>query len=202
MQRIIVTGIGTDVGKTLTAAILTTLYQGIYWKPIQTGSPSDSHVVKNLTNQAIHPSRYTFQTPVSPHHAAKLEGIEIDLTTLTCPSTTKPLIIEGAGGVCSPITFSQLNIDMFKLWDCPCVVVSRHYLGSINHMLMSLHMLKLYQIPILGIIFNGNVEPESEAVILSHTSLPCIGRILPEVHITKSIIHQYAKQWSPCLCRL
>src|SRR5581483_555363 len=104
MHRIMVAGIGTDVGKTIVSAILTTLFEGDYWKPIQCGEEenSDTATVKrwlDTTIHTIHPSAYSFKAPLSPHHAARLENTSIRLNSIALPQTTRPLIIEGVGGV-------------------------------------------------------------------------------------------------------
>lgn len=206
MHRILVVGSGPDVGKTVVSAILTVLFNGEYWKPIQCGdeSTSDTVIVKTWldgTKQIIHPPAYSFKTPVSPHHAARLENTSISLDSIIVPRTTRPLIIESTGGIFSPLTIRSLPIDLFQSWNCQWVVVSRHYLGSINHTLLTINALKQRQLPIMGLIFNGDPNPDSEAAIMQTSQIPLLGRLLPESHLDVETIHQYANQWKPCFLK-
>ncbi len=207
MQRIMIAGIGTNVGKTIVSAIVTTLMDGDYWKPVQSGPENDSDVfmMKNLINTSEHkiydPS-YNLKAPLSPHHAARLEKIIVDPTTIIPPRTARPLIIESVGGVLVPLTTKLLTIDLFKSWDCKWIIVSKHYLGSINHTLLTLEQLKRSNVKIAGLIFNGQSDSDSEDAILEITKLPLLGRLLPEKELNPKIIQRYAKQWKPCFKKL
>jgi len=204
MSKILVAGIGTDVGKTIVSAILTTLMKGDYWKPIQyvDGENSDTAMMKSLidtTKHTIHPSTYSLRTPLSPHHAARLEGITIDPDLIIPPETTRTLIIESVGGIYVPLTTTTLSMDLFKAWDCLWVIVSRHYLGSINHTLLTVDALKRQDVSIAGLIFNGEPNHDSEEVILKISQLPLLGRLLPEANVDLQTIYRYATQWQPIL---
>lgn len=197
MDKVVVTGIGTNVGKTVTAAIVTTLLQGDYWKPIQSGADTDSKTMErliDLNKHKIHPSTYTLKSPLSPHAAASLESITIDSKTIIPPKTERPLIIETAGGICVPLTKSELAIDLFSSWTPHWILVSKNYLGSINHTLLSVAVLKLCGITPL-IVFNGEPNPATEEVILKISRLPMLGRILPEATLNPNIIQKYAEKW-------
>lgn len=207
MHRIIVAGSGTDVGKTIVSAILISVLRGDYWKPIQCGEEenTDTAVIKTLidtTKHRIFPPAYSLKAPLSPHHAARLEGISIKMDTIMPPKTTRSLIIESAGGIFAPLTTKTLSIDMFKPWNAQWIVVSRHYLGSINHTLLTLNALKQRQISVAGLIFNGEPNPDSETAILGISQLPFIGRLLPEENIYPQIIQRYAQQWQKRLTQL
>ncbi len=207
MRKIMVAGIGTDVGKTIVSAILTTLFKGDYWKPIQCGEDenSDTATMKKWidpTRHSIHPPAYCLQAPLSPHHAARLENISIHLESIILPQTTQPLIIEGVGGILVPLTPKISTLDLFKSWDCQWVIVSKHYLGSINHTLLTLDVLKRACLPILGIIFNGDISPESESAILEISQVPALARLLPEANVNPQIIQRYAQQWQPLFSTL
>lgn len=200
MPRIMVAGIGTDVGKTVVSAILTTLLDGDYWKPIQCGEEEHADTVKmqqwiDTTRHAIHAPAYSLKAPLSPHHAARLENTLIDLDSIHLPSTRRTLIIEGVGGILVPLTSKISCIDLFKSWNCEWIVVSKHYLGSINHTLLTLEVLKILGLPILGIIFNGEYNPDSENAILGISQLPVMGRLFPEDNLNREIIQKYASQW-------
>lgn len=194
MSNFLIAGSGTNVGKTVVAAILTTLLKGAYWKPIECGD-SDTAVLQNLIHSPIYPPAYSLKAPLSPHHASRLENVTIDLNAFTLPQTNTHLIIESVGGVLVPLTRHLLSLDLFMRWECRWVIVSRHYLGSINHTLLTIEVLKSYQIPIAGIIFNGEPDPETESAILEMTDLPYLGSLLPEENITFTTIQKYAKQW-------
>lgn len=207
MHKIMVAGSGTEVGKTVVSAILVTLFQGNYWKPIQCGkeAESDSAVIKKLIDPNRHrvfSSRYSLQAPLSPHHATRLENKEIDPNSLHPPLSEHPLIIEGVGGVLVPLTDDFLSIDLFQGWKSKWVVVSKHYLGSINHTLLTLEALKKRNIPIAGLIFNGAPNPDSEKAILNISDVPFLGRLLPETHIDFLTIQKYAKQWHSLTSKL
>ena len=145
-KKIFITGIGTDVGKTVVAAIITEAIKADYWKPIQAGDleSGDAHTVENLISNketTIHPNSYGLQTPMSPHAAAKIDGVTIDIKKIKAPKTTNHLVIEGAGGILVPLNDSNTIIDLIQP-DYKVVVVSRHYLGSINHSLIPIQLLQ------------------------------------------------------------
>jgi dethiobiotin synthetase len=207
MHKIMVAGIGTDVGKTIVSAILTTLLKGDYWKPIQCGEEenSDTATVKrwlDTRRHTIHLPAYSLKAPLSPHHAARLENTLIRLDSITLPQTTRPLIIEGVGGISVPLTPKISSLDLFKSWDCQWVIVSKHYLGSINHTLLTLEVLKKLCLPILGIIFNGENNPDSESAILGISQVPVLGRLLLEADLNPQTIQRYANQWQPLFSQL
>lgn len=203
-KTIIVAGIGTDVGKTVVAAILTEALQADYWKPIQSGSPdhTDTDAVRSLVTNPIsvfHKEAYRFSQPLSPHAAAAIDEVEIDLLKLDLPVTTNTLVVELAGGVMVPLNASALNIDLLLKWNAPVVLVSQHYLGSINHTLLTVEALKHKKIEIAGIIFNGKTNSATENFILQYTGLPCLARINQEEQLTKETICKYAHLLKPSL---
>ncbi len=195
-MKIFITGISTDVGKTIASAIITEALEADYWKPIQAGDldNSDSHFIKsNVKSQKskIFPNAYQFKTPASPHLAAELDGITIDLKNIIEPKTDNHLVIEGAGGLFVPLNETDFVIDLIQP-DYKVIVVSRHYLGSINHTLLTIEALKNRGIPIAGIIFNGNENLATETLILNTTQLKCIGRIEEEPYFDQNVISEYA----------
>ena len=197
MSKIIVAGIGTDVGKTLVSTILTMLVKGDYWKPVECGD-SDSGQVSTWLDPEVHhvyPPAYSLKAPYSPHKAARLESLEIDVASISPPKTNRPLVIESAGGIFVPLTTKHLSFDAFRKWDARWVVVSRHYLGSINHTLLTLETLKQKRIDLAGIIFNGEPCLDSESAILGISKAPQLGRLLPEKNLNKQTLQRYAEQW-------
>lgn len=199
MDKIVIAGIGTDVGKTVVAAVMATMVQGDYWKPIQSGSENpDTQVLTHLLDPSKHqifPPTYTFKAPLSPHHAARLENTSIHIQKIVPPQTKRPLIIEMVGGIFAPLNRRVLSIDLFNSWEAGWVIVSKHYLGSINHTLLTIEALKNRKAQLLGIVFNGEPNPDSEEAILEISALPLLGRLLPEKQITPSIIKRYARKW-------
>ena len=194
-KKIFITGIGTDVGKTVIAAIITEALKADYWKPIQAGDLtwSDTDRVKALVSNSIsyfHENSYALHTPMSPHAAAAIDGITIGLDKIVTPVTTNNLVIEGAGGLLVPLNNKNTVLDLIKN-DWKVIVVSRHYLGSINHTLMTLEFLRQRGItPYL--IFNGEAHQTTESVIQEMTKVPVIGRINEETEITPEVVRKYA----------
>jgi dethiobiotin synthetase len=195
-MKLFITGISTDVGKTIASSIVVEALEADYWKPVQAGDldNSDSHKIESYISNnktIIHKNSYLLNTPASPHLAAKLDGIAIDLNKITEPSTKNHLVIEGAGGLFVPLNDTDCVIDLIKP-DYKVVVVSRHYLGSINHTLLTIEALQNRKINIAGIIFNGNENKSTEEIILSKTNIKCIGRINDEPYFDKNVISEYA----------
>jgi dethiobiotin synthetase len=189
-----VTAIHTDSGKTLVSAILCEALRADYWKPIQAGAPYDADTVRSLIapSLTLHPSAHVLKMPASPHAAAAAEGITISLNDINAPSTEKDLVIEGAGGCLVPLNDTDFVIDMATRFKAQLILVSNHYLGSINHTLLTFEALQKRGLMIKGIIFNGAENPETERIILHHTRLRCLLRIKPENHIDHNIVSQYA----------
>ncbi|QPH39980.1 dethiobiotin synthase [Pedobacter endophyticus] len=193
MTTYFVTGIGTGIGKTLVSAILTEKLKADYWKPIQSGDleTSDSLAVASLiSNQktVIHPEVYRLTQPLSPHLSARLDGIEIEMAKIAMPNTSNNLIIEGAGGLMVPLNEKDLIVDLIKKLAVEVILVSQNYLGSINHTLLSINLLKQYQIPIKGVIFNGDENKESERFILQYSEAKKLGSISNLKEITKETV--------------
>ncbi len=197
MKRIFVTGIGTDVGKTVTAAILAEALEADYWKPVQTGSffSTDAAKIKKLisnTKTVIHPESFVLKQYMSPHAAAEIEGEHITLDKINLPETTNTLIIEGAGGLMVPLNDKEFIVDIITKINAEVVLVIQNYLGSINHSILSIDALKTRKIPVLGLIFNGAPHKLSEDIILSYSGLKCLGRINKESVINKEVVSKYA----------
>ena len=195
--QLIVAGIGTEIGKTVASAVLVEAMKADYWKPVQSGAldDSDTDTVRRLVSNAttrFHPEAYRLTQPLSPHAAAGFDGIRIDLTAIKTPATDNTLVIELAGGLMVPLNDHDLTIDWVAQSGLPVVLISRNYLGSINHTLLSVEACRSRHIPILGVIFNGPAVPATETFVLNYTGLPCLGRIGQEERITKQIVKMYA----------
>ncbi|GGK82520.1 dethiobiotin synthase [Rufibacter glacialis] len=197
-KRYFITGIGTDVGKTIAAAVLTQALEADYWKPIQAGSLdfSDTHTVQSLVSNpatVFHPEAYRLQMPASPHTAAAAEGLHLQLENVKLPQTKNHLIVEGAGGVMVPLNDRELVLDLIQKLGLEVVIVSRNYLGSINHTLTTVEVLKCRQISIAGILFNGEPTPSTEEFILQYTQLPAFPRLLQEEVFDQPTVARYAR---------
>ncbi|NRP70006.1 ATP-dependent dethiobiotin synthetase BioD 1 [Ensifer psoraleae] len=180
--RLVITGTDTGVGKTVFAAALTDALSGSYWKPVQSGleDATDSETVRRLGQIApdrILSEAYRLTTPASPHLSAKLDGVTILRHDLSLPDTDAPLVIEGAGGLMVPLTDRTLFADVFARWRIPVVLCARTGLGTINHTLLSLEALRARSIPIVGVAFIGDEQPDTQATIASLGPARVLGRL-------------------------
>lgn len=205
-MNVFITGIGTDVGKTMVSAIVVEALQADYWKPIQAGNldGTDTHTVASLVcnkKTVFHPEAFRLKTPMSPHAAAEIEHIDIDLNEIIRPKTKNRLVIEGAGGLLVPFNNQNTIIDLIQPDDF-VLVVSKHYLGSINHTLMTVEILKSRKLTNIGILFNGNRNPSTEHIIEKMSGVNIIGRIDEEEKINSETVSKYATQLKPILKKL
>jgi dethiobiotin synthetase len=196
-KKYIISGIGTDVGKTVVSAIIAQALNADYWKPIQSGEleNSDSHKIDRLTNDRVQilPERFRLTEPLSPHVSAAIDGVLLQLSQLTLPETKRNLLVEGAGGLMVPINDTDLLIDAFKQWGLPIIIVSRHYVGSINHTLLTIEALKNRGIAIKGLVFVGDENPATESFILNHSNVPFLMRIPLVSEVTTHFVQQQAE---------
>ena len=180
MRKIFVSGIGTDVGKTIVSAVLVEALKADYWKPVQTGVDKDIRTVRSLISNKkslVHKEAYWFREPASPHYSAALEGKQIKLSQIKLPKTSNHLIIEGAGGLMVPLNNQDMMIDLIPKVADEVVLVVSNYLGSINHSLCSIELLKQRGVKLLGIVFSGEEVSASEEVILNYSKVNCLGRV-------------------------
>lgn len=194
-----VTAIDTDSGKTLVSAILCQAMQADYWKPVQAGLPRDADRVRELVSNnttRIHPERYLLHKAMSPHAAARYEGMEIWADDFSRPSTSRDLIIEGAGGCLVPLNDTEFVIDLVPRLNAGIVLVADLYLGSINHTLLTVEALHNRGLKPQGIIFNGEANEESERIICRHTGLEVLLRINREREVSKQMVNKYAEEYN------
>ena len=188
-----VTAIGTNVGKTIVSSILC---QGLgldYWKPVQAGNleKSDSMIVSDLLSDSslkVHFEKYRLETACSPHLAAGLDGVEINVSDFKLPNTENGLIVEGAGGLLVPLNQKETVLDLIEFLRLPVILVSKNYLGSINHTLLTISKLKERNISLKGIIFNGEANRESEKIIKSMSGVRMISKIDEIKELNKNAI--------------
>lgn len=195
-----VTGIDTDIGKTVVSAILVEALNADYWKPIQSGDLhyTDTDKVKELVNEKaiLHPEAYRLNNPLSPHASAKLDSISISLDSFQLPKTNNHLIVEGAGGLLVPINEegNYLSDVILKL-GMEIILVSKNYLGSINHTLLSIEYLKSNSISVKGIIIVGEKNESSESIITKNTGV----KILHHVPMVESVTKEFIKEQAELL---
>ena len=199
MQKIFITGIDTNVGKTIVSAIFVEALKADYWKPIQAGlsTETDTEKVKNLvsnTQSRFHPDTFRLTSPLSPHAAAKIDNINIEISKITLPQTQNTLIIEGIGGLLVPLNNKELLIDLIKELNAEVVLVIKNYLGSINHALLSLEALQRRNIKIKGLVFRSTPLPYSEEIISLQSGLNTILKLEEEKEINKRVILKYAQR--------
>lgn len=196
-QTYFVTGISTEVGKTVVSAIITEALEADYWKPIQAGDlhRTDSAKVQEWVQNSrskFHPTTLELNTPMSPHASAAIDGIEIDITKIKRPNAKSDLVIEGAGGLLVPLNQQHTIADLIHK-DDRIVLVSKHYLGSINHTLLSIEALKKRKLSVFGIIFVGDEHPTTESIIAQQAGVRILGRIPLEPYIDHHVVKEYAE---------
>lgn len=174
-------GIHTGIGKTIASAVIAEAIGADYWKPVQSGVlERDSVLVASLLTNGksrVHEEVYLLNTPVSPHQAADIDGITIDYKNLKWPETEKTLLVETAGGLLSPMTATDTMADFIQWYQLPVILVVQNYLGSINHSMLTIEVMKSRDIKVAGIIFNGHRNEASEAFITNNSDMPILGRI-------------------------
>jgi dethiobiotin synthetase len=200
-MKYIIAGIGTEIGKTFISSILTESLQADYWKPIQSGALdfTDTDTVRSLISNektVFHPEEYRLNQPMSPHAAAAIDGVVIELSKFQLPQTDNYLIVEVAGGIMVPLNDQETNLDLIKKLNIPVILISKNYLGSINHTLLSVEVLKMNDIAIKGLIFNGEQNKYSEDFILNYTKLECLGRVDFEENIDRNVVSKWANKFA------
>lgn len=169
-MKLFISGIGTEIGKTVCSAVLVQHFKADYWKPVQSGDLyyTDSHKIVAWTDHSIcHTETYRLQLAASPHQSARAENIQIDLDHFQLPETDQPLIVEGAGGLMVPLSDNRFIIDLIDLLNLPTALVVRNYLGCINHSLLSIMALQQRNISLKYLILNGDFPEDTERVICS-----------------------------------
>jgi dethiobiotin synthase len=183
MTSYFVTGTDTDVGKTVVSALLTRQLNGFYWKPVQSGiiEIEDKDTVQKIGRIAperILPCAYELRDPLSPHEAARRDGIEIDMAKIVKPHVNAPLVIEGAGGVFVPLNNrGDMMIDLIKQMNCEVIIVARSGLGTINHTMLTLYALRHYEIPVKGVVMNGPLNSNNKKAIEQFGKVRILGEI-------------------------
>ena len=197
-RGLFVTGIDTNIGKTIASAILKEALNADYWKPVQCGDldNSDTLKVQELTEKKgkIHPETYALKNPLSPHQAAEREGKKISISDFSLPQSSNLIVVEGAGGLLVPLNDKDTILDLITTLKLPVVIVSKNYLGSLNHTLLTIEALKKRNIQILGLIFNGRENAELEEFLCHKSDIPKLLNIQDEKSLSKKIIKKYSNR--------
>ncbi len=192
-----VTGTDTGVGKTVVSALLTLLLDGLYWKPIQSGtepSTDRADVLRwtGLGEERALPERYRLQLPASPHLSAAREGLRIALEDFLLPARERRLIVEGAGGVLVPLNESATMRDLMLRLALPVVVVARSSLGTINHTCLTLEALRSRGIQVAGVIVNGPRDRNNEDAIRRYGQVDILASVEPLPELTPQALRAAA----------
>jgi malonyl-CoA O-methyltransferase len=204
MRGVFVTGTDTAVGKTVVSAWLVRALEADYWKPVQAGleGETDSEVVRRLAAlppERIHASAYRLKAPLSPHEAARREGVRIDLARLDLPVSSRPIVAEGAGGVLVPLDADALIVDLMARLGLPVVLVARCTLGTINHTLLSLEALRARRLPLLGVVLNGPPNEANRKAIETHGRAHILAELPRFDALDESAIVEAARRFPPRL---
>lgn len=202
IRGIFVAGTDTGVGKTVVTAAFAAACRGEglnvgVWKPVQSGAQigggmTDAERLLEMTGIADSPEAvapYTFEAPLTPLLAAKQAGVTLAMEQML--QAGEPLIrrydalfIEGAGGVAVPITEDALLVDWIAMLGVPVVLAARSGLGTVNHTLLTVSLLRQYGIPVLGVVLNDGGQESAEdpsiegnaALIEQFGAVPVLGR--------------------------
>jgi dethiobiotin synthetase len=199
---IAIAGIHTGIGKTLCSAVLAAALDADYWKPVQAGMDRDSETVQALlsgTGSRIFPEGVLLQHPLSPHEAARLEGVQLDHRTYTFPQTDKLLLVETAGGVLSPISEEATMADFIAYHQLPAILIVQHYLGSINHTVMSIEALKSRGVQLLGLVVSGAGKASSEEFIKNYSGISILCQVPYIDHLSAAQVRETASKISGTL---
>jgi dethiobiotin synthetase len=199
-SRFFVTGTDTNVGKTVVSSLLALGLKAAYWKPIQSGLEpiTDTDYVRQVTGldeSHFLPERFRLTEPLSPHASATIDGITISLSDFQLPQTDKShLVVEGAGGLLVPLNQQDFVIDLIKQLELPVCLVARSSLGTINHTLLSIAQLRRADIPILGVILNGEKNPGNRVAIAHYGQVPILGELEPLAQVNPASLNQAFEQ--------
>jgi dethiobiotin synthetase len=203
VKDLFITGTDTGVGKTVLSALLTSNLDAAYWKPIQTGrseGETDREAVMRWSELPANDTpaeSFIFDSPVSPHLAAREMGINIDLAEIRRPHVRKPrLIIEGAGGVLVPINGQDLMLDLMARLDAGVVVASRTTLGTINHTLLTVDRIRRSSLDLIGVVMIGEENVENREAVERYGAVAVVGWIpvLPSIN-RSALRHTFDKHF-------
>ena len=171
---VFVTGTDTGVGKThvgvrLVRSLVSRGIRVCPRKPIESGCewvddrlvPVDASALMGATGthvDLVSVCPYRLRHPLSPERAARIEGVEVTLADLVsaCRVTEDEfLLVEGAGGFYSPLTFDGLNADLAQRLGLEVLLVAADRLGCINHVLLTVAAIQSRRLRLLGVVLNS-----------------------------------------------
>jgi dethiobiotin synthetase/malonyl-CoA O-methyltransferase len=195
-MKVFVTGTDTDAGKTIVAAWLCLHSGADYWKPIQSGHPPDrdADTVARLSGAHIHPERHLLREPLSPFHAARLENLRIEMEDFRLPETSRPLVIEGAGGVLVPVNEAATMLDLLVRLGAPVILAARSGLGTINHTCLTLSALRGRGVPVLGVVLSGPQNTANREAIEHFGNVKVLAEIPPLDPLNREALLRVAPQ--------
>lgn len=195
-KNIIIAGIHTDVGKSVVAGIVTEALSGYYWKPVQCGKKLDRKWVEaRLSIKQSFVENFCFSTPCSPHLAARRENLHIDKRKFVLPNCKGYLIIEGTGGLLAPLNEKETWADAAMHWEAKWILVHRHYLGSLNHFLLTIEAMRMRNLPLVGVVFNNLGDFATEQMLLEKANTICLGRLTWEKNLSAKKLQEIAQEW-------
>ena len=211
MSGLFVTGTDTNVGKTVVSAALVHRYRETsnicYWKPVQTGFPEDDDTatVERLggcSSGEVRAEGIRLPRPLSPHLSAGYSGTEIHLESLLrsfkADTTARSWIVEGAGGVMVPLNSSEFMVDLIAALQFPALIVARSRLGTINHTLLSLSLLRARFIPVAGVVLTGEPNPDNRRSIETYGNIPVLAELPHFPTLTADALGEWASsQFDP-----
>ena len=172
-----------------------------YWKPIQTGIEQDDDTAEvsrlgNCQPAELRTAGIRLRRPLSPHLAARLGGMTIDLAeiedSLAGESTPTAWIVEGAGGVLVPVNDSEFMTDLMRRLQLPVVVAARSTLGTINHTLLTLEALRRRELQVAGVVMVGDRHADNRDAIERYGSVTVLGE-MPCFHpLTSAAVSSWA----------
>lgn len=191
-MKVFVTGTDTDVGKTVVSAWLCLHSGADYWKPIQSGHPPDRDAltVARLSGARLHPERHLLRAALSPHAAAGLEGLRLDLDDFRLPETGRPLVVEGAGGVLVPLNDSATMLDLMVRLGAPVIVAARSGLGTINHTCLTLAALRSRNLPVLGVVLCGPQNDANREAVEHFGNVKVLAELPPLEPLTREALQR------------
>jgi len=162
MSDLLILGTDTDAGKTTLALLWLSAFADRYeyWKPVESGD-SDTEKVRRLVPAAcVHPPLARFIEPVAPLLAARKQGTSVPsaaaiVAAKPTTSQNRQLLIESFGSPFSPLTETELQIDVIQRLNLPCVLVSSSVVGAIGRTLQTLEALAVRGIAPVSVVLVG-----------------------------------------------
>jgi dethiobiotin synthetase len=194
LRGVFVTGTGTEVGKTVVAAVIA---RGLarsgesvaVFKPAVTGLEEPGEADHELLRRAAGSEQdddqiapYRYRAAVSPHLAAELEGETIEPALLVerareAAAAADAIVCEGVGGLLVPLTPGYLVRDLARELELPLVVAARPGLGTINHTLMTLEAARAVGIDVAGVVLTPWPGEEGRLERSNLETIAALGRV-------------------------